>query len=146
MAFDEWAPMAAKRLGADLPASVVEQLRKEVPDGSDWAVIGDARRLWALGPDGVLLELTLEAGGTVNSTTRALAGRLTTVSHTTSLVEPYQHTETRQRHYWKFSVDGTQLLELTGTVYGERGRPRDRPDRQHLLALALHDLAGRSRQ
>jgi hypothetical protein len=144
-AVEEWAPMALKVRGAGLPASVCGRIQSEVPDGSHWAIADEARTFWALGPDDVLRELTLEAGSQVSSTSRRLPGCRITVSHTTSLVEDYRDTETRQLHHWKFSVDGTQLLALTGTVYSERGRPRDRPDRQQVLALALEELARRSR-
>ncbi len=137
--------MALKARGAGLPAGVLDRIQSEVPDGSRWAITADARTFWALGPDDVLRELVLEPGSQVSSTSRPLPGCRITVSHTTSLVEDYHDTETRQLHHWKFSVDGTQLLTLIGTVYSERGRPRDRPDRRQVLALALEELAGRSR-
>jgi hypothetical protein len=145
VAFDEWAPRALNERGAGLPPSVLTQIQSEVPDGSHWAITADARTFWALGPDDVLRELTLQDASRVACTCRPLPGCRIKVSHTTTLVEDYQDTETRQRHYWRFSVDGTQLIALTGTVYSERGRPRDRPDRQQLLALALQEVAGRSR-
>jgi len=137
--------MALKVRGAGVPAGVLGQIQSEVPDGSHWAIGADARTLWALGPDDVLRELTLDAGSQLRSTSRPLTGRRITVSHRTSLVEDYRDTETRQLHHWKFFVDGSQVLALTGTVYSERGRPRDRPDRRQVLALALEELAGQSR-
>jgi hypothetical protein len=141
-AVDEWAA-AVKQTSSGLPSSVLGRLQSELPDGSHWAIATDGRTFWALGPDDVLRTLTLEAGG-VRSSSHPLSGARITMSHTTGLVQDYRDTETRQVHHWTFSVDGTGLIALTGTVYGERGRPRDRPDRQQRLALALEELAGRS--
>jgi hypothetical protein len=143
-AVDEWAAAAIKQTGAGLPASALGQIESVVPDRSQWAIADDARTFWALGADGVLRALALEAGR-VRSWSRLLLGAQITVSHTTGLVEDYQDTETRQVHHWTFSLDGTRILALTGIVYGERGRPRDRPDRQQVLALALEEVTERLR-
>lgn len=144
-AIDEWAPIALKERGVDLPANALEQIQAGVPDGSQWAITADARTFWALGPDDVLRELTLQTPGRLRSTSHPIPASQITVSHTTSLVQDYLDTENRQLHHWIFSINGTKLIALTGTVYNERGRPRDRPDRRQLLALALEELARRSR-
>jgi hypothetical protein len=142
VACGEWVALSGR--GTTVPAGVLGQIQSEIPDGSQWAIAADARTFWALGPDDVLRALTITSGNEISSTSHDLRGCRIVARHTTGLVEDYQETETRQVHQWTFSVDGAPLLTLVGTVYSERGRPRDRPDRRQMLALALHDLAGRS--
>jgi hypothetical protein len=143
IALDEWTQTALQAERLDLPASLHGSICSDIPEGSRWAVV-DARTLWALGPDDVLRSLSLDADGQITSTSRPLAASAITVSHSTEPVEFYGGNETMQRHHWRFSIDGSELVALTGLVYGERGYPRDRPDRRQLLAIDLQEVAARS--
>jgi hypothetical protein len=144
-AFDEWAKIARATERRELPIGLCGSIESTIPTGARWAV-ADARTLYALGPDAVLHSLTLDADGGVSCASTPLAQRSIAVSHSTDPLEFQHETETRQRHHWRFSVDGAPLVALTGTVYGERGRPRDRPDRLQLLAFDLQEAAERSRR
>lgn len=140
--FSEWTQIALDAGGFELPAGLHGRIQSDIPEGSQWA-LADPRTLWALGSDQVLRSLVLEADDQITSLSRPLAGASITVSHGTEPVEFYRDTETVQRHRWRFSIDGVELVALTGTVYGERGRPRDRPDRLQRLAVDLQEVVAR---
>jgi hypothetical protein len=140
----EWTQVALKERGIDLPASLCGRIQSDIPEGSRWAV-ADATTLLTLGSDDVLRSLVLDADEQITCLSRPLGGKSITVSHSTDPVEFYGDAETIQRHRWRFSIDGEALAALTGTVYGERGRPRrDRPDRLQALAFDLREVAERS--
>jgi hypothetical protein len=140
--FGEWGRVALEQGGIELPASLCGRIQADIPEGSQWAV-ADARTLLALGSDQVLRSLAVDADDRIMGDSRSLAGASIAVSHSTDPVEFYRDTETIQRHRWRFSIDGEELA-LTGTVYGERGRPRDRPDRLQRLAFDLQEVAAQS--
>ena len=140
--FSEWTQIALDAEGLELPASLHARIQSDIPDGSEWAV-ADARTLWALGSDLLLRSLAVAADDQITALSRSLAGGSITAGHSTDPVEFYGDSETVQRHRWRFSIDGVDLIALTGTVYGERGRPRDRPDRLQRLAFALQEVAAR---